>query len=357
MKVLLISRKYPPSVGGMELFAHDLVKSLSAKVELTLIKWGGANKYLPIVYPYLFLIGFIKLLTQKIDVIHIQDGVMSLAGYVLAGIFRKPYIVVIHGLDITYDNFIYNSLFIPAIKKADKVICISQAAKESAIKRGVNESKIQVITLAVEDKGEPQDMRTQLLERYGLPQDSKILTTVGRLVKRKGVVWFVAYVMPKLVAKYPQTRYLVVGEGKMRPEIEAAIVSKGLEDNVKLLGRIADEDAELVLKGADIFVMPNINVANDVEGFGLVSLEASLACLPVVASDTEGIKDAVVNGKNGLLVEPGQEQGFINAISGLYDASKTKSFGKQSRQYTLEHYNWSKIGDEYVGIYSQLKQI
>lgn len=352
----MITRKFPPSVGGMELFAHDLSHALDAKVDLTLVKWGGANKYLPVVYPYLFLSGFFKLMTNKFDVIHIQDGVMSLAGYVLASIFRKPYVVIIHGLDITYDNSIYNSLFIPAIKKANRVICISQAAKESALKRGVEEAKIQVVTLAVQDNGNPQDTRAQLIDRYALPKDSKILTTVGRLVKRKGVVWFVANVMPKLVAQYPQTQYLVVGEGKMRPEIEAAVAEKRLDENVKLLGRVSDEDADLVLNGADIFVMPNINVPNDVEGFGLVSLEASLACLPVVASNTEGIKDAVVNGKNGLLIEVGDGQGFINAITGLFDSSKAEAFGKKSRAYTLEHYSWSKIANEYLDIYSKLKQ-
>lgn len=354
MNVLLITRKYPPSVGGMELFASDLVAALSPKVGLILVKWGGSNKWLPIVYPYLFLVAFWKLVRNDIDVIHIQDGVLGLCGYVLAKIFRKPYVVIIHGLDITYDNAVYNSFFVPAIRRATAVICISQAAKRAAISRGIDDAKIHVITLAVQAPKLPHDSREQLLGLYNLPKNSKILLTVGRLVERKGVAWFISNVLPSLVAKYPQTIYLVVGEGPMRQVIAQAITKNQLNEHVRLLGRISSNNTALAFGGSDVFVMPNINVANDMEGFGLVSLEASMAGLPVVASDTEGIQDAVSDGKNGLLVPVGDSERYFEAISGLYNSSEAKAFGKKSRDFSENNYSWSKISESYVDLYKKL---
>jgi len=339
----------------MELFAYDLSSSLKEKIDLSLIQWGGSNKALPIILPLLLLKGSSQLLTNKIDVIHMQDCMIAPIGYVLSRVFRKPFTVVVHGLDITFKNPVYQAAIPWAVRKADKVFCISQAAADAAIERGVPQSKIQILTLAVADKLHGTADKNSLRQKLELSDDSKILVTVGRLVKRKGVAWFIDEVLPGLVRRYPELIYVVVGEGSQRPIIEAVIEKNELHKNVKMLGRLDDDLYKAAYNGSDIFVMPNINVPGDIEGFGIVLLEASLCEMPVVASNTEGIRDAVKDGSNGVLVPVMDKAAFARAIYEFLDRpNEALKFGKKSRNYSLENYQWSKIADRYISNYKEI---
>jgi glycosyltransferase involved in cell wall biosynthesis len=355
MKILFISRKYPPGVGGMQLFARDLYAALGDKAGTRLVKWGGSNKALPVVLPYLYLRAVWEIAKGGIDVIHIQDGLLAPLGYMLAKLSGKPFGIVIHGLDITYDNKLYR-LFVPwAVRKADVVFCISQAAANEARQRGVAGSKIHVVPLAVADELYGKSNRAELIRRLQLPAGGHILLTVGRLVKRKGVAWFISNVLPGLVRQYPDLIYLVAGEGGERHNIEASIKRSGMAQNARLLGTINGSLYEAAYNGADVFVMPNINVPGDIEGFGLVLLEASSCALPVVAADTEGIRDAVKDGKNGVLVPVGDAAAFQREIERfLADPARAKQFGAQSRDFTLATYQWDKIAGRYIEQYQRL---
>lgn len=355
MKVLFITRKYPPSVGGMESFAYNLSNEISKKAYIELLKWGGSNKYLPLVIPYLFLLGAYHLIINTIDIIHMQDGVVAPVGYILSRIFKKPYVVVIHGKDASYKGWLFTKINIPAIRAADKVICISHAAASEAKNRGVEESKIQILPIAVEDNLRKKPNKVRLMKHYGILQNDLLIITVGRLVKRKGVNWFVQNVMPGLVKQNDRIKYLVIGEGFELGAIQASIEKLKLQNHVILAGKVTDDLLRDLYNSSDIFVMPNINVPNDVEGFGLVLLEASLCELPVVASNTEGIKDAVMNDKNGILVNVKDSHGFIREINTfLADKKLRLKFGQRSRSFTKEHYNWRSIAKSYIQIYKQL---
>jgi len=339
----------------MELFAYDLHTALSNKVDTQLVKWGGSNKALPIVYPLLFFKALHHLAKGGIDVIHIQDGLLAPLGWLLSKLSRKPYTVVIHGLDITFGNPVFQAIAPRMVAKAAVVFCISQAAADEAAARGVARDKLLVIPLAVDDRLYGKATRADLLQSLQLAGDSQLLLTVGRLVKRKGVAWFIANVLPGLVAKHPKLVYLVVGDGAERETIEKTVTETAMGDHVRLLGRVKDQLYEAAYNGADIFVMPNIPVPNNIEGFGLVVLEAALCELPVVAAETEGITDAVSNGDNGTLVPVQDVAAFTAAIDGLLnDPAVAKQFGRQARQFTLAHYQWTSIAERYVEAYKNL---
>lgn len=361
MTTLFVTRKFPPSTGGMENFAYDLYTALDQKTDLRLIKWGGTNKYLPLVLPYFFVVACAKLLRGGINIVHMQDGLLAPLGFVLSRIFRKPFSIVIHGLDITHKNPLYQAVIPFFVRKADIVFCISQATADETIKRGISTAKIKVIPLGITDTGfEPHDvMRKKLHQAYQLPADAPVALTVGRLVKRKGVAWFVANVMPELVKKVPNIVYLIAGTGdaENKARIEQAIAQHKLQQNVKMLGRVEDDMMPVLYNGADVFVQPNIVVPGDMEGFGRVLLEASLCELPVVAAGIEGIKDAISNKKNGVLVETEDVAGFVREISAFTkNTVNARDFGAKSRKYTLANYSWSTIADQYVeGMRSLLK--
>lgn len=357
MTLLFITRKFPPSKGGMENFARDLYESLRKGSDVQLVKWGGSNKYLLVVAPYLFFCACWSLVRGGIDIVHVQDGLIAPLGYVLSRIFHRPFTVVLHGLDVTYGNKLYQMIIPRFVAKADIVFCISQATADEAMKRGVAAAKVQVIPLGITDEyhAAHEGAHAALRKELGLADDARILLTVGRLVERKGVAWFVGTVMPQLSREQPTCMYVIVGSGSEATTIEDVIAKHRLQKHVKLLGGVSESKLRTLYNGSDIFVQPNIIVPGDMEGFGRVLLEASLCELPIVAAGIEGIRDAIIDGKNGVLVASGDAQAFIERIDTFFaDGKMMQAFGARSRKYTLARFQWGAIARQYTAAYSAL---
>ncbi|EDK72269.1 glycosyl transferase, group 1 [candidate division TM7 genomosp. GTL1] len=359
MKILFIARRFPPSVGGMQRFAFDLAQSLEAKEDMRRITWGGSNKWLPIVIPVLFFRALWRLtIDPSYTLLHIQDVLLSPVGWLLHVLSGKPFIVVAHGLDVTYENGLYQKVIPWFLRRASAIISISQATADEVVKRGIKPERSHVIPLGIIDEFEnvPRD-RKRVAAKLGMPElkDKKILLTVGRLMKRKGVAWFIYEVLLELTQQDPSILYLVVGEGSERKAIEAAIMKQGMQEYARLLGEIDDEARNLLYKNADIFVMPNIKVPGDMEGFGRVAHEAAVAGTTVVASSLEGIADALADGKNGILLPTGDKKAYITKLAGLLGTpKKLEKFGTQARTYTLKNFGWGSIAKRYLEIFRHL---
>ena len=358
-RVLFITRCYPPGVGGMERFAKDLHDALAKETEQVTLSWGGSKKALIFILPYFFIKSCWIVARNNIEVIHAQDGVVSIFATLVGKLFKKPVVVVIHGLDATYSNGLYQYLIRHSLKRSERIICISQAAKDEVVKRGINSRNVVVIPLGMTDElFDKTILKKQINEVvHDLPENPKILLSVGRLVKRKGIVWFLNNVMPEIIKKESSSILVVCGKGPEKEEIEKAIKSLKISKNVRLIVSVTDEQLKILYNSADCFVMPNIPVAGDMEGFGRVLLEAALCELPVVASDLEGIKEAITNNKNGILCTPEDSQAHSRTIIGiLRDKSGAKLLGSRARQYTLKNYSWPLIAQHYLDQYTSLIQ-
>lgn len=357
MDVLFMARRFPPAVGGMEQFAYNLATSLSEKHRLIKITWGGANKWLPLVLPVFFIRGLWVLMTQRIDVIHMQDGVLAPIGWLYAKLSGKPYIVVVHGLDLTYKSKLYQVVNVACIRWADAVVAISAATMDEALKRGVSLEKLSLITIGIHDADVAPKADRALLEHEitSAIHDRLLLLTTGRLVKRKGVAWFVEHALPGIVQEYSNVLYIVAGEGDQRQAIQQAIKKMKLEEHVLMLGRVSDSLRATLYQSCDVFVMPNIKVAGDMEGFGIVALEAATARLPIVASNLEGIRDAIKDGENGRLVTTEDSEGFIKAVGQLLQSKKIRTTtGNKARIYSLVNYSWARVSRDYGTVYKKL---
>ena len=349
MKILFITRKFPPTKGGMEKVAYELYNHLSEIEDVILVKWGGSNKWLPLVLPYILTRSFLILLTNRVDVIYLQDGLLSPLGVILK-IFKIPIVITIHGLDITYKNKFYQLVVPKCVGCLNKVICISHATKNECIQRGISEEKLSIIPNGIKDElymmGESKEkLRSDLSKKLNIDLKSKkILLSVGRLVERKGINWFTESVIPKIAEQKKDIIYLIVGDGICREKIKESIHRNKLEEYIIMLGKVDDGMLKLLYNTSDIFVIPNIPVKGDMEGFGIVAMEAASCSMPVVASELEGIKDAITDGKNGILVEPHDADGFVKVIDGLLaNKEKREKFGMDARVFTLETYGWAKI--------------
>lgn len=358
MHILFVTRKYPPSTGGMENAAYELYTALAKTNDVTLIKWGGANKFLPIVYPWLFMQALIAGLQKRHDVLYMQDGVMAPMGWLLKLCLRRPTVLTIHGKEVTYNNPVYKAIVPHFVKAQTLLVAVSNDTRD-AVRAAIRGTDPRVIFNGVSNKfynpnrhdaqyaavASAVGMQPEELKKY------KILHTNGRFVRRKGVLWFIDEVLPKLVAERP-ILYVVSGDGKDRELIEAAIADRGLSENVRLLGRVPNDLLYALYNVADVFVMPNIPVPNDMEGFGLVAEEAASCGTLVIASNLEGIPDAINDGKNGILVPPMDVEAYCMTI--LHELAHPTLTPEAIREYTMAHYAWSEVARQYEQAMHQL---
>jgi len=345
--ILFISRAYPPVVGGIENQNYELAAWLSKIADVQKIINTKGKKFLPVFLPYakckaLFLTG-------KYDVAFLGDGVLAPIGWAIKIVRRKPVICVLHGLDITYRNFIYQKLWVNFfIRKMDKLICVGQETVRVAKEKGLDEKKLVFIPNGVDTEKfcEPH-MKEELEKIIGEKLNNrKIILSTGRLAVHKGVDWFSENVIPMLP---DNVLFVVAGDGAKRKDIEKIIEQRGVQNKIKMLGRVSDKDLKILYNTADIYVKPNIKVEGTMEGFGLVAIEAASCKLPVIASNLEGLKDAIKDGENGFLVESENAQAWIGKINELLASDEMrKSFGEKARQYVIENYSWEKISRRYL---------
>jgi glycosyltransferase involved in cell wall biosynthesis len=154
--------------------------------------------------------------------------------------------------------------------------------------------------------------RAAARRRFGLPDDAKVLISVGALVERKGF-HRVIDCLPALLADAPNLHYLIVGganpEGDMLPALRARVAAAGLEDRVHFLGALPPEELKWPLSAADVFVLASRN-----EGWANVFLEAMACGLPVVATDVGGNREVVCRPELGAIVPFGDQAALTHAL-------------------------------------------
>jgi len=344
MRVLFVTRKYPPKIGGMESLSHSLLTGFpEPKQTITL---GRSQKHLVWFLPYVFW--RVAFTAHRYDVIHLGDAMLSVAGC-LPRLFGKRVAISVHGLDMTFAPRLYQA-YLGLFLRADVIIANSASTQRIAEARGL--ARVCAISIGVPERYFAVSRATHRDAELEQRRAGRVaLLTVGRLVPRKGAAWFVRHVLPRL----PSVLYVLVGVGAEHDEIVRAAADTGTSDRVWLVGSVSDARLLDILGTSDVFVMPNIEVPGNVEGFGIVAIEASASGLPVVAARLQGIPDAVVDGENGTLVPPENADAFVAALEVLIaDSSERTKRGEQGRAFTLKHYSWPQIIQQYETVFSGL---
>ncbi|HLZ07689.1 MAG TPA: glycosyltransferase family 4 protein, partial [Chloroflexota bacterium] len=146
--------------------------------------------------------------------------------------------------------------------------------------------------------------------------------------------------------------------GPEEARIRAAIEKTGLSGHVRLLGGVSEDTLWDAYRACDLFVMPNVAVPGDMEGFGLVAIEAGLAARFIVASDLEGIRDAVTPMHNGDLIPAGDSDAFARTIvSRLADRPGLDILGSAAQRFVLENFGWTRTIEEYLRIFDSVREI
>jgi len=264
---------------------------------------------------------------------------------------------IAHGLDVTDPHPLYQWGVREACRRLDAVMPVSRATARELIARGMSPDRVHVVPNAVDlarfsqadrrDEPGPCDA-----DRPTLPKEAFLVLAVGRQVRRKGFSWFVTQVMPQL----PERVVLwMVGDGPERPAIEVAIAEQGLGQRVRCLGRVGESELVACYRRADVFVMPNVDVPGDMEGFGIVMLEAGACGVPTVASDLEGIRDVIEDGVNGWLCSSGDPQAFAERIATLAnDPQELAAARERTASYVRSTFRWSRSAERYIDVIRNL---
>jgi phosphatidylinositol alpha-1,6-mannosyltransferase len=341
---LFITRNYPPQVGGLENYSYHLIREFENQYPTYKITLSRNKKHLPWFLPYCILKALFLTRRHRIDHIHLCDGFLAPVGLILKIATNSRISITVHGLDVTFNSFPYQLIIPRCITYMDRIICVSRSTFYECIKRNIPKNKSHVIPNGI-DPDEFKFLKTdcqgrrRLEEIVGLSLSGKtLLLSVGRLVPRKGIRWFIENVMPFLPPHYC---YIVAGDGPEFKAIQDSIVKKKLGNRVVLLGRISDKVRKWLYHESDIFIMPNVRCHGDVEGFGITAIEAGSCGLPVVASSLQGLEDAVLNGKTGYLVKAENAHAFLKSIMSM-DLKKDAV-----RPIVNTHFNWGGISKRY----------
>ena len=351
------------NIGGMQRVSSQLNQELHKKKSLNVFnEVVNVSADFSRLETIAFLLKNVILLPQKAkkfdaNLILFSSLTTAILAPLLQYRLTVPMVAICHGRDVVLPNLVYQHGIAKAFEYLDGIIAVSHATKKECVERGSDPKKTKVLPNGIcvndfKDLPSKEEARNYLNTVFGISSDQKMLLTVGRFVKRKGHEWFIRNVMPKLD---DDIIYVVVGDGNELSNIKKLAETEFFGDRIFLLGKQPDTLLKQVYSAADIFVMPNIPVNGDMEGFGIVSLEANMSKTPVLASDIEGIKDVVTEGENGYRVPTLDVEQFVQKIDTMFE-NQLEHFSEQSRNYVSEQYSWQDISQQYIRYFKSIIQ-
>jgi len=361
-RILYVSHLHPPedapleNMGGMQRVSMQLLKEFEAMEDVEVMEvtqqapWKGIEWYTARFLARLYWKLPKHIHQFKPDIILFSSMVTASLARMLRKRVHVPMVTINHGHDVTLPINPYQK-FIPGVFDAlSGVISVSRATRQACTERGMEPGKGIVLpngfdTSNFEQLPNHQQAKQKVEEAFELNlSDFKLVITVGRKVKRKGHEPFIRHILPKVNTPVV---YLTVGDGPESEAIKEAAQQYEGKHKILLAGRLPDELLQQIYAAADLFVMPNIKVAGDMEGFGVVMLEANSAGTPVVASALEGILDVISEGKNGWLIESGQHESFAEQID--LALSPAHSLNRQAtHDFVMQEFAWNEVGKRYV---------
>jgi phosphatidylinositol alpha-1,6-mannosyltransferase len=363
MKILFISHSYPPIIGGIENQNFQLVEALKKENTVKLIKNTRGKIWLPFFAIKSLIQGLF--LMRKMDVCLLGSGVMAPVGFIIKILYpKKKVFCITHALDIIFANKkgllpkIYKSINIPSLMKMDKLFMVGNATVEEAVKAGIDRKKCKFIPNGInKNELKAKHTRQELSKIFGKNiENKKVILRLGRFVPHKGTSWFIDKIMPEL----PEKVVLIAAGGRVARNTagdkddfinsEKAIIKNKLEDRVRLCPAIPQTDLKILLNTVDLVVAPNIKINGSMEGFGINVIEAGVCERMVLASDIEGLVDAIKDGKNGKLVEAENVTAWIKEVKKVINWKKEtlEKRGKEAGKYVEKNYSWNKIAQEYT---------
>ena len=356
---LIITRAFPPELGGMQSLMWGLTKEMSKNFMIKVfadyhenhkefdnkenfsIERVGGIKFLRKIRKAQLINEFIK--ENKIQGI-IADHWKSLE---LIKTDKKKY-CLIHGKEINHPKgSSLNKRVVKVLNNVEKVIANSEYTKNLAINNGVNRDKVIVINPGV---GIVEELNKKSLEKVEslLKIKTPRLITVSRFDKRKNHEK-VIMALRNLKQQYPNIVYICIGYGDEEENLKKLVQELDLGSQVMFFKDISNDLKNALIAKSNIFVMPSIIHKTSVEGFGIAYVEAAQYGIPSLGGKDGGASDAISHDKTGLICDGNNLEDIYSSLNSMIENKKYHVFGKNAKEY-VSKFQWDKILDEYKKI-------
>ena len=353
---LIITRSFPPEVGGMQNLMWGLTKELSKsymlkvfadhqedhkvfdeQVSFSVERVGGIKLFRK--YRKAHLINeFIK--ENKVDGI-IADHWKSLELIKT----NKKKICLIHSKEINHEKRSnLNKRAIEVLNNVDVVVANSEFTKNLAIKCGVDENTIIIINPGVDPIKEINKKSLDKVENL-LKHKSPRLITISRFDKRKNHEK-VIMALRNLKQIYPSIIYICIGYGDEEKNLKKLVEELNLKEQVMFFKNISNELKNSLLAKSNIFVMPSIIYKKSVEGFGIAYIEAAQYGVPSIGGVDGGAADAIAHEKTGLICDGNNLDEIYSSINSMLENKKYLEYGKAAKENSTK-FNWDEIIKKY----------
>lgn len=367
MRLLFLTQDFPPDVGGTQTYAFELARRLAQRCEAFVViaprvpGAAEADRALPFEvarvrasYDTLSVKALRPVLARthaSFDAaFHVQwPTALSTLPARRLGRLRRIFVAA-HGRELLFNPLPaalgapYERLRRSVLTRVDRLFPVSRYTGGLLERAGVAPERMTVLPNGADpDRFSPGDAPA-MRKRLGVA-GRRVALSVCRLVPRKGLDT-VLRALPRVAEAVPEVLYLIGGDGPDRPRLEALAREVGVAERVRFLGKIPDADLPDHFRASDVFVMPSRLDPPQVEGFGLVFLEANACGKPVIGACTGGIPDAIAEGETGLLVAPDDAGALADAmIRVLADPDLARRLGEQGRARVLGGFTWDHLAD------------
>ena len=356
---LVITRAFPPELGGMQSLMWGLTKEMSKNFMVKVfadyqenhkkfdnkesfsIERVGGIKFLRKIRKAQLINEFIK--ENKVQGI-IADHWKSLE---LIKTDKKKY-CLIHGKEINHPKeSSLNKRILGVLNNVQKVIANSEFTKQLAVEKGILEEKLVVINPGVDQVKELNKKSLEKVESL-LKIKSPRLITVSRFDKRKNHEK-ILMALRNLKQKYPDIVYICIGYGDEESNLKKLVNELELNTQVMFFKDISIDLKNALIAKSDIFVMPSIIHKKSVEGFGIVYIEAGQYGVPSIGGKDGGASDAINHNKTGLICDGNDLNEIYSSLDSLIESKKYIELGKNAKEY-VSKFQWKNIIEEYKKI-------
>ena len=369
MRILLVSQDFPPDVGGIQTYAAELAPRLAEQAEALAVVAPSRPGSVAVDHPLPFPVHRLPARPDLLPLVALpalpvlarrgrytlsfhaqwQTVGAALLARRLTG-FPKHIVCAAHGRELLFSPFpedsaldgMYHRIRRTLLAGVDHFLPVSRYTGGLLNSLGVPESQMTVIPNGTNPgRFRPMDA-SALRHELGLG-DRRVLLTVGRLVPRKGLDTTIR-ALPRIAEDVPNVTYLIVGSGPDRERLEALARRLGVSERLRFAGKVPNEQLPLYYNACDAFVMPSREANPDVEGFGIVFLEAGACGKPVIGARAGGVPDAIRDGETGVLIPPRAPERLARAAQWLLThPEEATRIGEQGRQRVLHHNTWDHI--------------
>ncbi len=356
---LIVTRSFPPELGGMQNLMWGLSKELSKNFMIKVFAdyINDHKEFDEQVSFSIERVGGIKLLRKyrKAQLINEYIKENKIEGIIadhwksleLIKTSKKKY-CLIHGKEINHSkSSSENKRVVEVLNNVEKVIANSQFTKNLAIEHGVNANKVIVINPGV-DVAEKLNKKTLDKVESILKVKNPRLITVSRFDKRKNHEKIVM-ALRNLKQIYPDIVYICVGYGEEEENIKKLVKELDLEAQVMFFKDISNDLKNALVAKSNIFVMPSIIHKKSVEGFGIAYVEAAQYGTPSIGGKDGGAADAIIHDETGLICDGNNLDDIYSSINSMLNNKKYLELGKNAKEF-VNKFQWSKIIEEYKKI-------